>query len=199
MIDKNIYCNEDHEMLRETIRRFVDAEVRPHGDQWELDGMTPRAVLRQMGELGLFGIRYPEKYGGSELDTVATVILAEELGRSTYGGFAITALVHTDMASPHLANAGNEAQQDKYMQQIISGETITAVAVTEPDAGSDVAGLRTRAIQDGDDWVINGTKMFITNGVHADLYFVAARTDPSVKGSRGITMFWSRPVPKVSG
>ncbi|HJP36757.1 MAG TPA: acyl-CoA dehydrogenase family protein [Gammaproteobacteria bacterium] len=189
MIDKSIYCNEQHEMLRETIRRFVDAEVRPYADQWELDGMTPRSTLRQMGELGLLGIRYPEKYGGSELDTIATVIFAEELGRSTYGGFAVTALVHTDMASPHLANAGNEAQRDKYMPGIVTGETITAVAVSEPDAGSDVAGLRTRAVADGDDWVINGSKMFITNGVHADLYFVAARTDPSVKGSRGITMF----------
>jgi len=189
MIDMNLFTTEEHEMLRDTIRRFVDAEVRPHGDKWELDGMTPRSVLRQMGELGLLGIRYPEKYGGSELDTIATVILAEELARSTYGGFAITALVHTDMASPHLANAGNDAQKDKYLSRIVTGEIITAVAVTEPDAGSDVAGLRTRARQDGDDWVINGTKMFITNGVHGDLYFVAARTDPSVKGSRGITMF----------
>lgn len=189
MIDKLIYLNEHHEMLRETIRRFVAAEVRPYADQWELDGMTPRKVLRQMGELGLLGIRYPEKYGGSELDTIATMVLAEELGRSTYGGFAITALVHTDMASPHLANAGSESQQAKYLPRIISGELITAVAVTEPDAGSDVAGLRTRAVADGDEWILNGTKMFITNGVHADLYFVAARSDPSVKGSRGITMF----------
>ncbi len=189
MIDMNIFTNEEHEMLRQTIRRFVDGEVRPYADRWELDGMTPRSVIRQMGELGLLGIRYPQKYGGSELDTIATVVLAEELARSTYGGFAITALVHTDMASPHLANAGNAAQQDKYMPGIISGNIVTAVAVTEPDAGSDVAGLRTRATRDGDDWVINGTKTFITNGVHADLYFVAARTDPSVKGSRGITMF----------
>ncbi|TDJ64211.1 MAG: acyl-CoA dehydrogenase [Proteobacteria bacterium] len=189
MIDQNIYLNEQHDMLRETIRRFVDGEVLPYADQWELDGMTPRSVLRQMGELGLLGIRYPEKYGGSELDTLATVLLAEELGRSTYGGFAITVLVHTDMASPHLARAGTAAQQDKYMPRIIAGETITAIAVTEPDAGSDVAGLRTRAVKDGDHWVINGTKMFITNGVHADLYFVAVKTDLSAKGSRGITIF----------
>jgi len=189
MIDKNIYLNEHHDMLRDQIRRFVDTEVRPHGDQWEEDGMTPRSILKQMGELGFLGIRYPEKYGGSELDTLATIVLAEELGKSTYGGFAITVMVHTDMASPHLANAGSEAQQQKYMPNIISGELITAVAVTEPDAGSDVAGLRTRAVKDGDHWVLNGSKMFITNGVHADLYFVATRTDPSVKGSRGITIF----------
>ncbi len=189
MIEKNIYLDETHDMLRDQIRRFVDTEVRPYGDQWEEDGMTPRSVLKKMGELGLLGIRYPEKYGGSELDTLATVLLAEELGRSTYGGFAITVLVHTDMASPHLSNAGTEAQKQKYMPKIITGELITAVAVTEADAGSDVAGLKTRAVKDGDHWIINGTKMFITNGVHADVYFVAVRTDPSVKGSRGITIF----------
>ncbi|MEE2982999.1 MAG: acyl-CoA dehydrogenase family protein [Pseudomonadota bacterium] len=189
MIDKSIYLNEHHDMFRDQIRRFIDAEVRPNGDQWELDGMTPRSVLKQMGELGMLGIRYPEKYGGSDLDTLATIVLAEELGRSTYGGFAITVLVHTDMASPHLANSGTESQQQKYMPRIIAGELITAVAVTEADAGSDVAGIRTRAVKDGDHWVLNGTKMFITNGVHADLYFVAVKTDQSVRGSHGITMF----------
>ncbi|MCZ6771869.1 MAG: acyl-CoA dehydrogenase family protein [Proteobacteria bacterium] len=189
MIDKNIYLNEHHDMFRDQIRRFIDAEVRPYADKWEQDGMTPRSVLKQMGELGMLGIRYPEKYGGSDLDTLATIVLAEELGRSTYGGFAITVLVHTDMASPHLANSGTESQQQKYMPRIIAGELITAVAVTESDAGSDVAGIRTRAVKDGDHWVLNGTKMFITNGVHADLYFVAVKTDQSVRGSRGITMF----------
>ena len=189
MIDKSIYLNEHHDMFRDQIRRFIDAKVRPNGDQWELDGMTPRSVLKQMGELGMLGIRYPEKYGGSDLDTLATIVLAEELGRSTYGGFAITVLVHTDMASPHLANSGTESQQQKYMPRIIAGELITAVAVTEADAGSDVAGIRTRAVKDGDHWVLNGTKMFITNGVHADLYFVAVKTDQSVRGSHGITMF----------
>ena len=189
MIDKNIYLNEHHDTFRDQIRRFIDAEVRPYADKWEQDGMTPRSVLKQMGEVGMLGIRYPEKYGGSDLDTLATIVLAEELGRSTYGGFAITVLVHTDMASPHLANSGTESQQQKYMPRIIAGELITAVAVTEADAGSDVAGIRTRAVKDSDHWVLNGTKMFITNGVHADLYFVAVKTDPSVRGSRGITMF----------
>jgi len=175
--------------MRQQIRRFIADEVEPNGDQWERDGMTPRETLRKMGELGLFGIRYPEAYGGAELDTLATVVLAEELGRSTYGGFAITVLVHTDMASPHLANAGNEAQLAKYLPDVIAGRLITAVAVTEPDAGSDVAGIRTRAVRDGDDWVLNGSKMFITNGVHGDLYFVAAKTDPDAERTRGITMF----------
>lgn len=176
-------------LLRDQIRRFIAEEVVPHGAQWERDGMVPREVLRALGDIGLLGIRYPEQYGGSALDTLATVVLAEELGRSTFGGFAITVLVHTDMASPHLVNAGTPEQLQAHLPAIIRGEKITAVAVTEPDAGSDVAGLRTHAVRDGDSWVLNGTKMFITNGIHADLVFVAARTNPTAKGSRGITMF----------
>ena len=112
------------------------------------------------------------------MDTLATVVLAEELGRSTFSGVAITALVHTDMASVHVFRSGSEAQKDKWMPGIIAGEVITAVAVTEPDAGSDVKGIRTTARREGDDYVLNGAKMFITNGVHADLYCVAAKTDP---------------------
>ena len=185
----SIYFNEEHEMLRDQLRRFIAEKVAPHGEAWEADGMTPRRILREMGDLGFLGIRYAGKYGGSDLDTLATVVLAEELGRSSFGGFAITVLVHTDMASPHLANAGAPEQLARYMPDVIKGNLITAVAVTEPGAGSDVAGLRTRAVRDGSHWVLNGVKMFITNGVHGDLYFVAARTDPDARGSQGITMF----------
>ena len=142
-----IYLQDEHRMLRDQLRRFIDEEVLPHGAMWERDGMVPRDIVRKMGELGFLGIRYPEAYGGAELDTIATMVLSEELGRSTFGGFAITVLVHTDMASPHLANAGTEAQKAKYLPRIISGELVTAVGVTEPDAGSDVAGIRTRATQ----------------------------------------------------
>ena len=188
-MDNSIYFSQEHGMLRDQIRRFINEKVIPYGEQWEQDHLTPRNALREMGDLGFLGIRYPEAHGGSDLDTLATVVLAEELGRSTFGGFAVTVLVHTDMASPHLANAGNDAQMAKYMPGIIAGRTITAVAVTEPDAGSDVAGMKTRAVRDGDDWVLNGSKMFITNGVHGDLFFVAAKTEAEAKGSRGITMF----------
>jgi len=180
---------EETAMLREQVRRFVAEKVMPHGDDWERDGAVPRTVLREMGSLGLFGIRYPEKYGGAELDVRTTAAFAEELGRSTYGGFAIGVLVHTDMASPHLANAGSDEQKDRYMPGIVAGKTITAVAVTEPGAGSDVAGIRTSAKRSGNGWVLNGAKMFITNGQLADVYFVAAKTDPDAKGSRGISMF----------
>ena len=183
------YLEEEHEMLRDQVRRFVREEVEPHGEQWERDGFVARPVLKKMGELGLLGLRYPEKYGGSEMDYRGTAVLSEELGRSSFGGFAITVLVHTDMASPHLANAGTSEQLDRYMPGVIAGELITAVGITEPDAGSDVAGIKSRAVEDGDDWVLNGSKIYITNGVHADLYFIAMRTDPSAKGSRGTTMF----------
>jgi len=123
------------------------------------------------------------------MDTLANVVFAEELGRSTFSGVAITALVHTDMASVHLFNARSKAQKAKWMPRIIAGEVITAVAVTEPDAGSDVKGIRTTAKRAGHDWVLNGSKMFITNGVHADLYCVAAKTDMAGPASKSVTMF----------
>ncbi|MBV1699396.1 MAG: acyl-CoA dehydrogenase family protein [Hyphomicrobiales bacterium] len=183
------YFSEEHELLRTQVRRFVEHEIKPHALAWEEQGFVPREVLRHMGRLGFFGIRYPGRYGGSEMDTLATALFAEELGRSTFGGVAITALVHTDMASVHVFNAGSEAQKEKWMPRIISGETITAVAVTEPDAGSDVKGIRTVARWEGDSYVLDGAKMFITNGVYADLYCVAAKTDRGGQASRSITMF----------
>ena len=183
------YFREEHEQLRAQLRRFIDTEIKPHADAWEVQGFVPRDVLARMGALGFFGIRYPEQYGGSQLDTLATVVLAEELGRSSYGGFAITVLVHTDMASPHLVNAGTPEQLQRWLPGIIKGEIITAVAVTEPGAGSDVAGIRTTAKRDGGDYILDGSKIYITNGVHANLTFVAAKTDTSQKGSRGISIF----------
>jgi len=107
-MQKSIYFNEEHDMLRDLIRKYVESEVVPQGEAWEIEGMIPRSILKQMGELGLLGLRYPEKYGGSNLDMLASVVLAEEMGRSTFGGFTATVLVHTDMASPHLINAGNK-------------------------------------------------------------------------------------------
>ena len=180
----------EHEMLREQVRRFVEEEVKPNGLAWEEAGHVPRAVLRRMGELGFLGIRYPAEYGGSELDTLATVVLAEELGRSTFSGFAITVLVHTDMASVHVAHGGSAAQKAAHMADIVAGRKIVAVAVTEPGAGSDVKGIRTRARRDGDDYVIDGSKIYITNGVLADLYCVAAKTGgEGERPSRSVSMF----------
>jgi acyl-CoA dehydrogenase len=182
------YFSAEHEMLRATLRRFIEERVKPEADAWEAAGFVPRSVLREMGELGLLGIRYASRHGGSELDTLATVVLAEELGRSTYGGFAITVLVHTDMASPHLQNAGSPEQLDRYMPDIVKGRRIAAIAMTEADAGSDLAGMRTVARRAGGEWVLNGSKMFITNGVQGDIFFVAAKTgDPG--RNRDISMF----------
>jgi acyl-CoA dehydrogenase len=182
------WFDDTHRMLADSLHRFIENEVVPAGRAWEEAGSVPREVLREMGGLGFLGLRYPEKYGGAGMDVLGTALLAEELGRSSFGGFAVTVLVHTDMASPHLMNAGSEAQLDRYMPAIVAGEKITAVAVTEPDAGSDVRAIRTTAKRDGASWVLNGTKMYITNGVHADLYFVAAKTDPAA-GTKGISMF----------
>ena len=185
---RSAYFGEEHELLRTQIRRFVDQEIKPRALQWELDGMVPREVLRRMGELGFLGIRYPAQYGGSDMDTLATVVLAEELGRSTFSGVAITVLVHTDMASVHLHNSGSQAQKDRLMPDVVAGRKIVAVGVTEPGAGSDVKGIRTTARRDGDDYVLNGAKMFITNGVHADLYCVAAITNPEMRPSQRLSM-----------
>jgi acyl-CoA dehydrogenase len=181
------YLTEEHEMLRAQVRRFVESEVKPHGDAWEKAGFVPREVLRRMGELGFLGLRFPARYGGSELDELASCVLAEELGRSTYGGFAVTVLDHTDMSSVHIANGGSEAMKAKWMPRVIDGSAIVAVAITEPGAGSDVKGIRTTARRDGDHYVLNGTKHFITNGVHAELYCVAAKSGGD-NPSRSVSM-----------
>lgn len=178
----------EYEALRDQVRRFVEKEIKPAADRWEDDGFVPRPILRRMGELGFFGIRYPAKYGGSEMDAVASAVFAEELGRSTYGGVADAMLVQSDMASGYVFHDGTKAQRDRWMPGIVSGEVIAAIAITEPDAGSDIKAIRTRAARDGNCYVLDGTKLYITNGVHADLYCVAAMTDPSA-GSNGITMF----------
>jgi acyl-CoA dehydrogenase len=186
---KSIYINEDLDAIRIGVREYVEKEIVPKADKWERDRAIPREVLDAMGKLGYFGLRIPEEYGGLGLGTIASVIFAEELGRSTYGGFTITILVHTDLASPYVTNFGTEQQKDRYLAKFATGELITAIGVTEPDAGSDVAAIRTTARRDGDGFVINGTKMFITNGAIADVVFIAAKTNPDVKGSRGISIF----------
>jgi acyl-CoA dehydrogenase len=183
------YFTAEHEMLRDSLRRFIAERVLPNADAWEEHGFIPREILREMGALGFLGIRYAEEYGGSALDTLSTVVLAEELGRSTYGGFAVTVLVHTDMASPQLHNAGSPAQKAKYLPPIIRGEKIAAVAMTEPDAGSDLASMRTTARRDGDAWVLNGAKIYITNGVHGDIFCVAAKTGDASTRNHQVSMF----------
>ena len=181
-----LYDTPEHALLREQVARFIAREVEPHAQAWEEQGMVPRAVLQRMGRAGLLGLMYESRYGGGEADALTNLVFAEALSQSTFAGFIITVLVHTDMASPHLHHAGTSEQKARYMPRITAGDCISAVAITEPGAGSDVAGIRTTARKEGDQWVLNGTKMFITNGVHADVYFVAAKTGP---GKRDMSMF----------
>ena len=181
-----IHDTPEHELLRDQVARFIAREVEPHGQAWEEQGFVPREVLRRMGAAGLLGLMWEPEYGGGGADAMANLVFAEALSQSTFAGFIITVLVHTDMAGPHLHHAGSPAQKDRYLRQATAGEKICAVAITEPGAGSDVAGIRTSARREGSEWVLNGTKMFITNGVHADLYFVAAKTGP---GKREVSMF----------
>ena len=175
----NVYTTPEHDQLREQVARFISREVEPYAAAWEDTGMVPRDVLRRMGQAGLLGLTVSAEYGGGEADALTNLVFAEALSQSTFGGFIITVLVHTDMASPHLVHAGTAAQKERYLPGVTSGELITAVAISEAGAGSDVAGMRTAARRDGDEWVLNGTKMFITNGVHANVYFVAAKTGPA--------------------
>jgi acyl-CoA dehydrogenase len=181
----------EHELFRASVRSFVDREILPHVDQWEADGQIPKSLWLRMGELGFLGVEYDEQYGGGGADFMTTVVLAEELARSRSGSLAMAAGVHTDMTSPHLYYTGSESLKRKYLPAICRGEKLCAIAVTEPGGGSDVAAIRTRARHEGNRYVLNGSKMFITNGCQADLYFVAARVEggDAEQRHKGISMF----------
>ena len=181
----------EHDMLRRSVRAFVEREVTPHVAAWEDAGQIPRAFWRRMGELGFLGLDFPGEHGGAGADFVANVVLGEEMARCRSGGVAFSVLVHTDMSSPWLVRYGTEAQKRKYLPAIVSGETVCALGITEPGTGSDMAALATRAVRDGDHFRLTGNKIFITNGVYGDLYFVAARTGSGTASRRhdGISMF----------
>jgi len=181
----------EHEQLRKAVRAFVEKEVTPCVAAWETAGRIPRTFWRRLGELGLLGLDFPVAYGGSGGDFLSSVVLGEEMARCRSGGVAFSVLVHTDMSSPWLVRYGTEAQKRQYLPRVLSGETVCALAITEPGAGSDMAALATRAERRGDHYVLTGRKIFITNGVHGDLYFVAARTGPATAERRhdGLSMF----------
>jgi alkylation response protein AidB-like acyl-CoA dehydrogenase len=182
------YFTEEHEMFRTQVRNFVQKEINPHIDQWEQDRLFPKSFYRRMGELGFLGIRHPAEYGGSEGDIWMTMVFCEEITRCRAFGLPMSVLVHTDMSSTHIARIGTAAQKERFLVPLITGEKVCAIAVSEPAAGSDVAGIQTRAVRNGDSYVINGSKIFITNGVHADVFCVAAKTDKDA-GHRGISLF----------
>ncbi|MDN2495191.1 acyl-CoA dehydrogenase [Nocardia nova] len=177
----------EHEAFRATVRRFIDERVDPRADEWERDGMMPlHNLFTEMAELGMLGLEYDPAYGGQGADHSYTVVLAEEMGRCAIGAFGLALGVQISMATPSLHAHGSDELKAAYLAPAMRGEMVAAIGVTEPDAGSDVAGIRTRASRDGDDWVIDGTKMYITNGIQADWICVLARTSDE-GGYRGMS------------
>ena len=178
----------EHEMFRKTLRSFFEKEINPHVDEWEEDGIYPaHEVLKKLGDLGVLGLTYEEEYGGMEADYWFTVVLGEELGHVDCAGVPMSIAVHTDMATPALAQYGSPELKVKYLAPAIAGDMVSAIAVTEPDAGSDVAAIRTRAVRDGDEYVINGNKLYITNGIQADWVCLLARTSDE-RGFGGMSL-----------
>ena len=168
---------EEHEAIRNTTSRFINQEINPYVDQWEKDGIFPaHELFRKMGDLGLLGIAKPVEYGGLGLDYSYQIAFTEELGGIACGGVAMAIGVQSDMATPALAVHGSDALREKYLARAISGEWVSSIAVSEPGAGSDVASIKTTAIRDGDDYLISGTKMWITNAIQADFLCLLANT-----------------------
>ncbi len=184
---KHFIFTDEHEQLRDSIRRFVIKELQPHAEEWE-ETTFPDWVFRRMGELGFLGLDKPESYGGQGGDYYTTLVLAEEIVHARCGGLAMGLAVHTDMAMPPILAFGTEEQKQAWVVPAIRGEKILCLGITEPDAGSDVAGIKTRAVADGDEYVINGSKTFITNGHRADLIVLVTKTDADA-GYDGFTLF----------
>ena len=178
----------EHEELRGSVRRFVDAEVRPHVVEWEDAGHFPDELFRRCGELGFLGLHFPTRWGGSGGDLAAGLVFVEELARCGAGAIPMALSVQTSMSTPALAEFGTDDQRERWLRPAIAGTKIGAIAITEPDAGSDVAAIRTRAVLDGDVWRVNGRKMFITNGTRAHFLTLVAKTDPT-GGHHGVSLF----------
>jgi len=179
---------EHHEILRKTVRDFARAEVLPHARKWDEEERFPQEIVPRLAEMGLLGIRIPEAYGGSGMDTQSYTICVEEIARAD-GSLALTVASHNGLGTGHILSFGNEAQKKKYLPKAARGEWLAAWALTEPGSGSDSAGLRTTARRAGDKWIINGTKMFITQGSVGGFCVVLARTNPDVAKQKGITAF----------
>jgi alkylation response protein AidB-like acyl-CoA dehydrogenase len=183
-----MYFTEEHNLFRQSLRDFLQKEVVPNLDKWEEEGKIDTSIWQKMGDMGFLGIPYPEEYGGMNLDFFYTVILLEELQRINSGGFAAAVWAHAYLAMTHVnAEASHELKQE-YLTKSITGEKVGCLCITEPFGGSDVAGMKTTAVDKGDHYLINGSKTFITNGVYADYLIVAAKTDPDANG-KGISIF----------
>lgn len=192
------YLTEEHLLFREGLRSFLQKEVVPHINRWEAEGKIDREIWKKFGEMGYFGLDYPEEYGGLALDKFYTLIWLEEMQRINSGGFAAAMWAHAFLAMQHLNAEGDERIKQEYLVPSIAGEKIGCLCITEPFAGSDVAGMKTVATKDGDSYVINGSKTFITNGIYSDYLVVSAKTNPEV-GSKGISIFvMDRNTPGIS-
>jgi len=184
----SMYFTEEHEAFRESFKDFLQKEVVPHIDKWEKDGEIERFIWKKFGEMGYFGLNSPEKYGGLELDIFYTVIFLEEMQKVNSGGFAAAMWAHSYLAMTHLAKEGDDRIKKEYLTPSINGEKIGCLCISEPFGGSDVAGMRTTAVKEEDNYVINGSKTFITNGVNSDYLIVTAKTDITDKYN-GISIF----------
>ncbi len=194
----SIYFTEEHEFFRKSFQDFLQKEVVPHIEKWEETGHIERFIWEKVGEMGYFGINYPEAYGGMDLDLFYTVIFLEELQKINSGGFAAAMWAHAYLAMTHLNKEANHEQKEKYLAPSITGKKIGCLCITEPFGGSDVSGMRSTAVKKGDSYILNGSKTFITNGVHSDYLIVAAKTAPEL-GNKGISIFVvDRDMPGVS-
>ena len=184
----SLYFTEEHKLFRESIQDFLKKEVVPHIEKWEKSGTIDRFIWKKFGDMGFFGISYPEAYGGLNLDLFYAVILLEELQKINSGGFAAAIWAHVYLAMTHLNKEGNHDIKQRYLTPSISGEKIGCLCITEPFGGSDVAGMRSTAVKEGDHYILNGSKTFITNGFYSDYLIVAAKTSPEL-GNKGISIF----------
>lgn len=185
MFERNLF-NEEHEMFRATVRKFIEKEIAPFHRQWEIDGIVPRELWLKAGEAGMLCCTVPEEYGGLGLDYLFDVIVFEEMARSGFTGPGF--LIHCDLVATYIKGFGTEEQKKHWLPKMVSGEAIGSLGMTEPHAGSDLRNIRTRAVRDGDDFVINGQKVFISNGQLCDVLVLATKTDAADRDN-GITLF----------
>ena len=188
MSESTTLTEAEKELFRDSIKKFLETEVEPNYDQWEKDEIWPRDLWNKLGENGFLCVDIPSEYGGYDASFELSCVVIEEISRAGYGALSSGVSVHSDIVAPYILDLGSEEQKQKWLPKMVSGEIVGAIGMTEPGAGSDLQGMKTSSLKDGDDFVLNGQKTFITNGQHADVIVLAAKTDPKL-GAKGITLF----------